>query len=176
VTIFWPDEGLDTGPVLLQREVPIEPQDTMGSLYFDKLFPLGITAMEESVDLVRAGEAPKLTQDESLATYESWCGHEDAEIDWAAPAQRVYDLIRGANPRPGAWTTLGGSEVQVLDCRLEAEPAGAPAGEVVEVGDDGAVVALDGGALAISRMRLESGEKAAPADVPGLEAGLRLGT
>jgi hypothetical protein len=70
---------------------------------------------------------------------------------------------------------VGGSEVQVLDCRLLAESVGAPGGEVVEMGDEEAVVGLDGGALAVSRMRLESGEKVAPAEVPRLAAGRRLG-
>src|SRR5215210_3944583 len=63
VAIFWPDEGLDTGPVLLLKEVEITDDDTLGSLYFDKLFPLGVEAMMESVDLVREGRAPKLIQD-----------------------------------------------------------------------------------------------------------------
>src|SRR5919206_3674556 len=95
VAIFWPDEGLDTGPVLMLKEVEIAPDDTLGSLYFDKLFPLGVEAMVESVDLVRAGRAPKLVQDEAQATYESWCRKEDVEIDWGRPVGEVYDLIRG---------------------------------------------------------------------------------
>ena len=76
LTIFWPDDGLDTGPILLQKRVPIGPDDTLGSLYFSQLFPLGVEAMVESVDLVRRGEAPRIEQDETQATYEGWC--EDA--------------------------------------------------------------------------------------------------
>jgi methionyl-tRNA formyltransferase len=175
VTIFWPDDGLDTGPVLLRREVAISDEDTMGSLYFDKLFPIGVEAMVESVDLVRAGDAPKEEQDESQATYEGWCGREDVEIDWSAPARRVYDRIRGANPRPGAWTTVGDSEVGLLDCRLIEGDPGGPAGQVLEVTGDAAVVAAGGGALSVSLLRLDSGEKVGPAEVPGLTAGMRLG-
>src|SRR4051794_23990060 len=112
VAIFWPDEGLDTGPVLMLKEVDIEPGDTLGRIYFDKLFPIGVEAMVESVDLVRAGKAPKLVQDEALATYESWFRQEDAEIDWSRPLAEVHNFIRGSNPRPGAWTTIGGEQVQ----------------------------------------------------------------
>src|ERR671922_2886954 len=79
LTIFWPNEGLDEGPILLQKEVAIAPDDTLGSLYFNRLFPMGVDAMMEALDLVRAGKAPAIPQDESQATYESWCGKKDAE-------------------------------------------------------------------------------------------------
>ena len=105
LAIFWPDDGLDTGPVLMTKEVEITPDDTLGSLYFDKLFPLGVEAMVESVDLVREGRAPRIAQVEEDATYESWCRREDVEIDWSRPVRDVHNLIRGADPRPGAWTT-----------------------------------------------------------------------
>jgi methionyl-tRNA formyltransferase len=177
VAIFWPDEGLDTGPVLLHREVEIAPDDTQGSLYFDKLFPLGVEAMVESVDLVRAGRAPKLVQDEEQATYESWCRKADVELDWSLPVADVHNVIRGANPRPGAWTTVGSDQVEVLDCeRVDGEP-GAPPGQVVAVDGDGLVVAAGGGAIAIRVVRT-GGEKTAAGDfarVAGLEPGTWLG-
>src|SRR5204862_7118827 len=81
LTIFWPDQGLDTGPILLQKEVEIRDTDTLGSLYFDRLFPLGVAALLESVDLVRAGTAPRIVQDDSRATYEGWCKKEHVEVD-----------------------------------------------------------------------------------------------
>ena len=98
LTIFWPDDGLDTGPVLLQKKTPIGPDDTLGSIYFDRLFPMGVDAMLEAVDLVRDGKAPRLAQDEAQATYESWCTADDAGIDWSRPAGDIYNLIRGCNP------------------------------------------------------------------------------
>ncbi|HEY1385117.1 MAG TPA: methionyl-tRNA formyltransferase, partial [Dongiaceae bacterium] len=109
LSIFWPNEGLDEGPILLQKEVPIGPDDTLGSLYFNHLFPMGVEAMMEALALVRAGKAPAIAQDDSQATYESWCGKKDAEIDWSRPASAVYNLIRGCNPQPGAWTTHKGA-------------------------------------------------------------------
>ena len=82
LSIFWPDKGLDTGPVLLQKEVEITPDDTLGSLYFGKLYPMGVDAVVESVGMVRDGSAPKIDQDHSQATYEGWCRAEDVVIDW----------------------------------------------------------------------------------------------
>jgi methionyl-tRNA formyltransferase len=176
--VFWPDEGLDTGPVLLTKEVEITDDDTLGSLYFDKLFPLGVEAMVEAVDLVREGKAPKVVQDEALATYESWCRKEDVEIDWSRPAREVHNLIRGANPRPGAWTTIEGEQVDILDARPhEGGGDGAP-GTITEVTGDGFVVAAgDGGAIAVSGVKAD-GDKAGAgehAERAGLEVGSVLG-
>ena len=177
VSIFWPDDGLDTGPLLLTKEVEITPDDTLGSLYFDKLYPIGVDALIEGVDLVRDGKAPRREQNDDDATYESWCGHDQVEVDWSKPVREVHDLIRGANPRPGAWTTVEGDEIQVLDAdRLDDDPGAAP-GEVVAVDGDRLVVAAGGGAIAVRLVRadgdkLEAGEYARNA---GLTAGVRLG-
>ena len=123
LTIFWPDKGLDTGPILLQKTVPIGPDDTLGSIYFDHLFPLGVEAMIEAIDLVRARRAPRIAQDESKATYEGWCRKADVEIDWSRPAPEVYNLIRGANPQPGAWTRWAGATLQIFDAALIEDAA-----------------------------------------------------
>ena len=125
LTIFWPDEGLDEGPVLLQKTVDIGPDDTLGTLYFNHLFPMGVDAMCEGVDLVREGKAPSVPQDHSKATYESWCRKADAEIDWSKPVDEVYNLIRGTNPQPGAWTTCNGNELKVFDSS-KVEGSGEP--------------------------------------------------
>lgn len=177
VTVFWPDDGLDTGPVLLTKEVEIAPDDTLGSLYFDKLFPIGVDAMIEAVDLVRDGRAPRIAQDEGQATYESWYRREDAEVDWSQPVARVYDLIRGCNPRPGAWTTAGAGEVQVLDAERVDEDPGAPPGQVVAVDGDRLVVAAGGGAIAVHLVRADGDKTAAGewARGAGVEAGAVLG-
>jgi methionyl-tRNA formyltransferase len=177
VAIFWPDEGLDTGPVLLLKEVEITDEDTLGTLYFDKLFPVGVEAMIESVDLVRDGKAPKTVQNEDEATYESWCRRDDAEVDWSKPVREVYDLIRGTNPRPGAWTTIGGEEVGILDCApVDGDPDAAP-GTVLEVDGDRLVVAADGGAIAVEVVRADGDKQAAGeyARGAGVEAGAVLG-
>ncbi len=177
LTIFWPDNGLDTGPVLLQKEVEIGAEDTLGSIYFDKLFPMGVDAMLEGVDLVKAGEAPKIVQNDDEATYESWCRADDVEVDWSQSLATVHNLIRGADPQPGAWTTHDGKRLQIFNCaRLDAGGGGAP-GEVLSIGEDGIEVAAGDGRILIRRLRGE-GQKVAAADYAaesGLATGARLG-
>jgi methionyl-tRNA formyltransferase len=159
LTIFWPDNGLDTGPVLLQKEVELKDSDTLGSIYFNHLYPLGVEAMIEAVDLVRDGKAPKIVQDESQHTYESWCGKKDVEIDWTKPVQEVWNLIRGANPQPGAWSLFNGQSVKIFDANKHTDDTGAKPGTVTAVGDSSFTVAAGGGAIEILRVRPEGGGK-----------------
>ena len=177
LTIFWPDNGLDTGPVLLQKEVEIGADDTLGSIYFNQLFPLGVAAMVEGVDLVKAGKAAKIIQNEADATYESWCTADDVAIDWSQPAATVHNLIRGADPQPGAWTTHGGKRLQIFDCaRLDGASGGAP-GQVTAIGGGGVEVAAGDGRILLKRVRGE-GAKVAAAEYAadaGLTTGQRLG-
>ena len=178
LTIFWPDEDLDTGPVLLQKEVEIADDATLGSLYFDHLFPMGVQAMVEAVDLVRDGTAPRIAQDASQATYESWCRAADAEIDWSNSQQEVWNLIRGANPQPGAWTRHQGRMLQVYDAvKLPAGGDRRP-GEIVAAGAEGITVAAGDGHIQIQRVRPEGDKKTNAADfvaASGLTAGTVLG-
>jgi methionyl-tRNA formyltransferase len=178
LTIFWPDGGIDTGPILLQKAVEISPEDTTGSLYFNKLFPLGVEALMEAVDMVREGTAPRIIQDESMATYEGLCREEDAVISWGEPAAVVYNLIRGTNPQPGALTRFQGGDLKIFDCRLLPEPSSRPAGEVVEVGPEGFAVAASGGVVLVKRVQPRgSGKIGAPeyAESVALKAGDTLG-
>ena len=178
LSIFWPDNGLDTGPILMQKEVTIGDDDTLGSLYFNHLFPMGVEAMLESVDLVREGKAPKIAQDESKATYEGWCRDEDVEIDWSKPVQEVWNLIRGSNPQPGAWTRHGETSVKIFDCAKQGPAAGAPPGRVTAVAGEGISVACADGQIQIQRLRPQGGKKVSAeeylADFP-LKAGDHLG-
>ena len=73
LTIFRPTDGLDEWPIILQKEVAIGPHDTLGSVYFDRLFPLGVDALLEAADLVIAGQSQEIPQLEELASYEGWC-------------------------------------------------------------------------------------------------------
>jgi len=176
LSIFWPDNGLDTGPILLQKEVDIEPDDTLGSVYFNKLYPLGVEAMMEAIELVRAGNAPREAQDPDAGSYEGWCRKEDVQIDWSKPSDEVYNLIRGANPQPGAWTTFDGAEVKIFDSR-RTDASGAP-GSVLAVDDGGVVVATADGAIRIMKVRADAGKLGAAeyAATAGIEVGSRLGS
>jgi methionyl-tRNA formyltransferase len=163
LTIFWPDGGIDTGDVLLQSRTPIGETDTLGSLYFDRLFPMGVAALAEAVDLVKAGTAPRLPQDERLATYEAPCEKRNARLDWGRPCRQLHDLVRGCDPSPGAWTTCAGEVLEVLAAEprpaRDASGVGGAMGEVVEVGDDGFAVVCADGRLWLSRVRPHGGGK-----------------
>ena len=173
LTIFWPDDGLDEGDILLQKEVDVLPDDTLGTIYFDKIFPLGVKTVLEAVDLIKAGKAPHVKQDDSKATYESWCKKEHAEIDWSKPVADVYNLIRGTNPPPGAWTIHGGKELMIFDCAKVVGAKGRP-GEVVEVTNESFSVAAKGGAIRIMRVKPADDKKIGAADYV-LKSGLKKG-
>jgi methionyl-tRNA formyltransferase len=172
LSIFWPNEGLDEGPILLQKTVAIGPDETLGDVYFKKLFPLGVDAMMEAIDLVRAGKAPKVPQDHSKKTYESWFKKELAAIDWSKPVGEVYNLIRASNPAPGAWTTIKGQNVDIFDA-AKVSASGKP-GEVLSIDAAGATIAAAGGAILAKRVRGPDGKKVAAAEW-ATSAGVRAG-
>jgi len=181
LSIFWPDNGLDTGDVLLQKKTPISFEDSLGSVYFDRLFPMGVEAMLESVDLVKAGKAPRIKQDESQATYEGRCGADNGRIDWGKPWRQIHNLIRGCNPAPGAWTTLDGKTLQVFEAKpLPArDPKGIAGkmGEIVAVEADGFTVVCADGRIKVLRVKPADGSKVGAgeyADAAKLATGARL--
>ena len=177
LSIFWPDDGLDEGPILMQKEVEITDDDTLGSLYFDKLFPLGVEAMLESVDLVREGRAPKVPQDHSKATYEGWCRGDLVRINWHMPTWTTWNLIRGCNPAPGTWTLWEGGKVAIFDSVRVPEAKSVQPGEITRIVEDGVQVATADGQILVKRVRPEKGRKAPAADWArevGLAAGARL--
>lgn len=173
LTIFWPDEGLDEGPVLLQKEVEIGPDDTLGSVYFDHLFPMGVDAMVEALDLVKAGNAPRIDQDHSKSTYESWCGKKDAQIDWSKSSSDVYNLIRGTNPQPGAWTIYDGQEIQIYDSASNGDASAQP-GTITSIGEDGITVSANDGSLLVKRLKPKGGKKMTASEFAS-EVGLTVG-
>ena len=172
LSIFWPDEGLDEGPILLQKECDIGPDETLGDVYFKKLFPMGVDAMIESLDLVRAGRAPKVSQDHSKATYEYRFKRELAEIDWSKSAADVYNLIRAVNPAPAAWTTIKGNTVDIFDSQRIG--GGGRAGEITRIGAEGMTVAAGNGAVLVKRVRAAGGQKVAAAEFAA-STGLSVG-
>ncbi|XP_025060672.1 mitochondrial 10-formyltetrahydrofolate dehydrogenase isoform X3 [Alligator sinensis] len=105
-TVFWADDGLDTGPILLQQECDVEPNDTVDDLYNRFLFPEGVKAMVEAVQLIADGKAPQVPQPEEGATYEGIQKKENAQISWDQPAAALHNWIRGHDKVPGAWTMI----------------------------------------------------------------------
>jgi len=175
VTIFWPDNGLDTGPVLLQKKVPIRDADTLGSLYFEKLFPMGVEAMLEGLDLVQAGKAAKTKQDDTQATYEGWCKPEHAEVQWGRPVHEVWNLIRGTTPQPGAWCRINGKVVQLSEAALLPAAAPRAPGQICAIGEKSFTVSALGGQIEVLRVRPEGGSKVSASEY-ARSAGLKVGT
>lgn len=175
VTVFWPDAGIDTGPILLQREETVGPDDNAATLYYKKLYPLGVRACLDAVALVREGRAPRLPQDEALATYDPLLTDAHAAIDWSRPVGEVHDLVRGCDPQPGAHTGFGGTRLRLYESR-RVDGEAAP-GTVLALDGDGITIAARGGAVRCARAR-DGGAKAPAADVAraiGLAPGARLG-
>ena len=183
LTIFRPSDGLDEGAVLLQKKTPIGPDDTLGSVYFDRLFPLGVQAMLEAADLVFAGQHKESPQDESQASYEGWCRAAEASIAWPRPVTHIYNLIRGCNPAPGAWTTHNGKKVQIFDSRMKVfrRFADVPGkiGEVVDITADSFSVTAQGGLIEVLKAKFEDGKKMGGGELARMaefKAGSTLGT
>ena len=182
LSIFRPTDGLDEGPVILQKETPIGPDDTLGQVYFDRLFPMGVQAMLEAADLVVAGRHRETPQDETRASYEGWCRKAEARIHWANHVDFIYNTIRGCNPAPGAWSTLGGTELQIFDARKHTvRTFGAvkgKIGEVVEVSERSFQVSAQGGRIEVLRAKLGEGKKLAASELisaGAIKAGMQLG-
>ncbi len=176
LSVFWPDEGLDTGPILLQKEVTIEPDDTLGTVYFGRLFSLGVEALLESVRLVKAGKAPRILQDLAQGEYEPICRR--MTIDWMYPVGIVYNVIRGCNPSPGAATVWQGDPLKIFDCERRAVSGPEAPGTITEIADEGFLVAANGGSVFVKRVQPAGAGKVAAADFvasAGLKVGDRLG-
>ena len=182
LTIFRPNDGLDEGPLVLQKETPISADDTLGSVYFDRLFPMGVKAMLEAADLVMAGKHRETVQDESQASYEGWCRAAEAKINWANHVDFVYNLIRGCNPAPGAWTTINGKKLQIFDSRKHTiRTFGAvkgKIGEIAELGPQSFFVTAQGGRIEVLKAKHEDGKKVSAPELVsqyGIAAGTLLG-
>ena len=178
LTIFWADKGIDTGPILLQKEVAIGPDETTGSLYFNTLFPMGVEAIVEAVHLIKEGRAPRLAQDDSKATYEPPCDDGVASINFEKPVDEVYNLIRGCDPQPGAYTTFKGKRIRFYDAKKKPSPSEKGGGEVLAIEKEGLEIAVREGILVIGKLKVDKGEKMGPiefAQSVDLKIGDRLG-
>jgi len=179
LTIFRPTDGMDEGPIILQKKVPILPDDTLGRIYFDQLFPLGVQALLEAADLVVAGRHVETVQDESQACYEGWFRLPEAKINWNMHVSLIYNLIRGSDPSPGAWTTVDGETVQFYAARKHLFPTfreikGA-VGEISEMGEKSFRVTAHGGQIEIFSV-CPSGFGKCPAMEYAREKGWHIGT
>ena len=176
VTIHQIDEGVDTGPIIIQERVAIDADDTLKSLYFQKLYPLGIRMVADAVRLVREGKASLKIQDHSLGSFQPVIKASDVIIDWGKSTRKIYDLIRGSNPAPGATTFFRGEKLKIWEgspCAGEGKP-----GEIIDIkSDQGFVISTsDGAILAVRVQYKETGKITASEFVEkiGLNIGDRL--
>ena len=182
LTIFRPTDGLDEGAVILQKETEVSENDTLGTVYFDRLFPMGVQAMLDAADLVVAGKHKEVVQDESQASYEGWFRANEAKINWANHADFVHNIIRGADPAPGAWTTLNGKKLQLFGSKKHlVRTFGAVKGKIGEITAIGETmrVTAQGGQIEVSKVKAEDTKKISPAEWAkgaGVEVGTLLGT
>jgi len=164
LTVFWVDKGIDTGPILLQKEVEIKPEDTTGALYFNKLFPMGVDAMVEAVELIKKGKAPRIPQDESKATYEPPCDDRVASVDFEKSVNDIYNLVRGCDPQPGAYTIYQGEKVRIYEAGMSPSTIDKQPGEIISIEEGNVQIAVKGGVIQIGKLRVDKGEKIGPVE------------
>jgi methionyl-tRNA formyltransferase len=174
VSVFSVDEGTDTGPIVVQKGgVAIEPRDSAGSLYFQKLYALGVDAVVEAVRLIDQGGARPRVQDEAQASFQGLVDDAVARIDLGRPALEIDRLVRGCDPNPGAFVRARGQPVRLFDAWLEPPAAGAAPGTVLSIDAEALRFALAGGVLRVARVREAGGKEAALAWAQ--RVGLRAG-
>jgi methionyl-tRNA formyltransferase len=169
VTTMLIDEGLDTGPMLLTRRLPIGAEETASDLE-PRLARLGAEVLLETVQGLSAGTIQPVPQDASQATLAPLLKKEDGLLDWSRPAPELADRVRGFHPWPGAYTTLAGRVLKVLKASPLA--GGGEPGSVVGVDGQGLVVAAGRGTrLALVAVQPESRR---PMSGAAFAAGARL--
>lgn len=173
VSVFRIGQEVDSGPLVVQRGgVTISPHDTMASLYFDKLYPLGVEAMVEAVEAISNGTARYTPQSTEGASSQALIDSEAARIDWNRPATEVERLIRGCDPAPGAWALLGDRPVRLFGGGL-ASQRDAPPGTVLGMADEALEIATGRGAVRVARLAYHDTPKQ-PAAQAGIAPGARF--
>jgi methionyl-tRNA formyltransferase len=179
LSIFRPVDGLDEGPIILQKETPIGPDETVGKVYFGRLFPMGVEALLEAADLLLAGRGQLTTQDGSCASYEGWCREAEARINWHTHVDQTYNLIRGCDPAPGAWTIFNHKRLQLFDVRKHLARTFSQVkgriGAVSAIDEHSLRISAQGGQIEVFKLKIEGGKKI-PAPQFCTETGLSVGS
>ncbi len=158
VTTMYMAKGMDTGDIILQEETPIGEDETAAEL-FDRLAVLGAQTLCKTLPLLEAGTAPRIKQDESLATHVSMLSKEQARIDFTLPAEKVHHFICGMSDWPCAYTTLNGKRLKVYRSHLSALKSSEKAGSIVENKDRLTVVCGDGGCVELTEVQYDNGKR-----------------
>jgi methionyl-tRNA formyltransferase len=162
VTIMQLDEGMDTGPMLCKASLPIEPDDTAGTL-FERLAPLGAELLLDAMDGLARGTLAPEPQDHAQATHAPMLDKDDGAVDWTRSAAEVSCHIRGVDPWPGAFTALGQTRLKLFLSRVITHDAAAGAppqpGQILGVDERGLLVACGQGAVAITAVQASGGRR-----------------
>jgi methionyl-tRNA formyltransferase len=160
VTIHYIDAGIDTGDMILQERVPIYPQDTVASLYFERLYPIGVRMIAEAVRMIEEGKAPRIKQDNSQASYHPIIQEKHVIIDFGKSAHHVHNLIRGSNPHPGATTYWRGKKIKIWNSRIISENTKpSRPGEILQFVPQGIIIAVADGCIIAEKLQMEGGKK-----------------
>uniref|UniRef100_A0A8C4HEU9 10-formyltetrahydrofolate dehydrogenase n=1 Tax=Dicentrarchus labrax TaxID=13489 RepID=A0A8C4HEU9_DICLA len=170
-TVFWADDGLDTGPILLQRECDVDPNDTVNTIYKRFLFPEGVKGTVEAVRLIAEGKAPRITQPQEGATYECIQKKDNSKIDWNQSAEALHNWIRGNDKVPGAWAEVDGQKVTFYGSSLvDNSPTNGQPLEIPGASQPGIVTKAglvlfgnDSKALLVKNLQFEDGKMIAAA-------------
>lgn len=150
ITVAYVNSKLDSGDIILQKEVKIEPCDTGNSLA-DRLSQLGAMLVMESIELIKAGNAPRISQDETQVSHAPKIRHEDSLIDWQRSARDIFNLVKALNSAPGTYTMVSGERLKILTAEIVDGCESSDHGTVVELTKDGPLVSThDGGLLLLT--------------------------
>ncbi len=157
ITIMLMNEGLDTGPILLQRRVKITADDTAQTLH-DKLAQLGGECIVSALRKLEQGELIAQPQPEAGASYAAKIDKAEAAIDWQQEAAQIERAVRAFNPLPGAFTSFNGETLKIWKARVVNAVAGKP-GQIVSVDRDNIVVACGNGGLRLEELQKSGGRR-----------------
>ena len=165
VTIHYIDAGIDTGDIIIQERVPIYPEDTVASLYFERLYPIGVRMIAETVRMIGEGKAPRIKQDNSQASYQPVIQEKHVIIDFGRSAQNVHNLIRGSNPNPGATTYWRGKKIKIWSSQIIIENfKQSRPGEILQIVPQGIIIASADGCIMAEKLQIEGGKKISAVD------------
>lgn len=162
ITIMQMDQGLDTGAMLLQRSIPIAPDDTAQTLH-DKLALMGAHCIVEVLTLLQQGELVATAQDETVTSYAPKLEKTEAEIDWRLDAEQINRAVRAFNPHPGAHSQVRGIPLKIWQAEVAASTAGNP-GEVIATGREGITVVCGNGTLLLKMVQKPGGKRMSAAE------------
>ena len=165
VTIHYIDAGIDTGDIILQERVPIYPEDTVASLYFERLYPMGVKMIAETVRMIGEGKAPRIKQDNAQASYQPIIQEKHVILDFGKSVQNVHNLIRGSNPHPGATTYLRGKKIKIWNSQIIRENIKpSRPGEILQLVPQGIIIAAADGGILAEKLQMEGGKKVSAVD------------